>query len=244
MSCTVGREWFIPLVCTMFLSHMPTQECKDTERMFTKPFSSCQCPLHLVHSALWPHPGTLLSGFLCFWRISNMKPRPPLLVSPILTYWINVFLNRDPSIPKKEDNLMLISSALIFFGGQSWQWERERSIYIFFAKNIECHQEAGLWADVIEWLIQKLWGKKIGGVEISFRGSICKVFAFLLKSVLVFFDSSSKLNLLGNPTDRHLFWVYLYPIALETGVLLSFLCLHAKSIHQSKMRTSEGRNHI
>lgn len=134
MSCTVGREWFIPLVCTMFLSHMPTQECKDTERMFTKPFSSCQCPLHLVHSALWPHPGTLLSGFLCFWRISNMKPRPPLLVSPILTYWINVFLNRDPSIPKKEDNLMLISSALIFFGGQSWQWERERSIYIFFCE--------------------------------------------------------------------------------------------------------------
>ena len=173
MSCTVGREWFIPLVCIMFLSHMPTQKCKDIERIFTKPFSSCQCPLHLIYSALWPHPGALLSGFLCFWRISNMKPRPPPLISHILTYWINVFLNRDPSIPVREDNVMLISSALIFLEGRT-DSEKERGVY-FFAKNAECHQEAGLWADVIEWLVQKLWGKKIGGVEISFRGSICSL---------------------------------------------------------------------
>lgn len=49
----------------------------------------------------------------------------------------------------REDNLMLISSALIFLEGRA-DSEKERGVYIFFAKNIECHQEAGLWADVIE----------------------------------------------------------------------------------------------
>lgn len=40
------------------------------------------------------------------------------------------------------------------------------------------------------------------------------------------------------------FWVHLYPISPEVGVLSSILCLHSKSIRQSKMKTSEGRNHI
>lgn len=90
--------------------------------------------------------------------------------------------------------------------------------------------------------LYKYFGGKVSEVWSAWEAASA-AFALELKESINFLQLI-KLNLLGSLTEFCLFGFISPPFPPKLMFVSSFLCLHVKSIRQSKMKTSEDRNHI